>query len=232
MKKISLVLLVVMSVSLFANQLTHQMTPAEEARKDEIGRNFYETDPPAGEVRNIAEFEPMEGVLIRYSFGINYDLIAEMSENVMVTTIVTNSTQENTVTGYYQSNGVNLVNCNFLYAPSDSYWTRDYGPWYIAVDDDVSIVNFPYNRPRPNDNDIPIEMADFLNIDLYGMDVIHTGGNYMTDGMGISASTDLVWEEETQTQSQILQKMEDYLGITEYHVVADPNNTYIDHIDC
>ena len=232
MKKISLILAIVMSLSLFANQLTHQMTPAEEARKDEIGRNFYETNPPTGMVRNIAEFEPMEGVLIRYSFGINYDVIAEMSENVMVTTVVTGQSQQNTVTASYQSNGVNLANCNFLYAASDSYWTRDYGQWYIATGGDVSIVNFPYNRPRPNDNDIPIEMANFLNIDLYGMDVIHTGGNYMTDGMGKSASTDLVWEEESQSQAQILQKMEDYLGITEYHVVADPNNTYIDHIDC
>ena len=26
--------------------------------------------------------------------------------------------------------------------------------------------------------------------------------------------------------------MEDYYGIETYHVVPDPNNTYIDHIDC
>ena len=26
--------------------------------------------------------------------------------------------------------------------------------------------------------------------------------------------------------------MEEYYGVDEYHVVADPNNEYIDHIDC
>ena len=215
------------------NSLPHWMTPEEELRKDEIGRDFYETDPPEGDVRNIAEFEPMEGVLIRYPFGLPYAVIAEMSEDIMVTTIVANQSQENTVRSHYSSNGVNLDNCNFLHAPSDSYWTRDYGPWYIAVDNDVSIVNFPYNRPRPNDNDIPIEMAEFLGVDLYGMNIIHTGGNYMTDEMGISASSELVWDENpSQSHTQIAQKMENYLGITTYHVVPDPNNTYIDHIDC
>lgn len=218
---------------LHPNSLPHWMTPDEENRKDEIGREFYPTDPPTGPVRNIAEFEPMEGVLIRYPLGIPYGIIAEMSEDVMVTTVVSGQSQENTVRNYYENNGVNLDNCNFLHAPSESYWSRDYGPWYIVDgNNEVGIVNFIYNRPRPNDNDIPIEMAEFLDIPLYGMEIVHAGGNYMTDGMGISASSELVWEENTLSESQINDRMEDFLGVTTYHVIPDPNNTYIDHIDC
>jgi len=37
-----------------------------------------ETDPPPGPIRNIAEYERMEGVLIRYPFGISTAVIAEM----------------------------------------------------------------------------------------------------------------------------------------------------------
>ena len=212
----------------------HWLTEEEKTRTDEIGRDFYETEPPVGPVINIAEFNKMQGVLIRYPFGIPYDLIAEMSQEIMVTTIVLNQSQENTVTNNYTSNGVNLDNCNFLHASSDSYWTRDYGPWYIIDGNyEVGIVNFPYNRPRPNDNDIPIEVADFLGINLFGMNLIHTGGNYMTDGMGISSSSDLVWEENPDlSHAEVDQLVEDYLGIETYHVVPDPNNTYIDHIDC
>ncbi len=211
----------------------HWLTPEEEQRKDEIGRDFYPTDPPVGPVRNIAEFEPMEGVLIRYPFGISYDIIAEMSEDITVTTIVSGQSQENTVRNYYENNDVNLENCNFLHAPSESYWTRDYGPWYIIDgNDEVAIVNFVYNRPRPNDNDIPIEIAEYLDIPLYGMELTHAGGNYMTDGMGISASSDLVWEENSLSESQIDLMVEEYLGVNTYHVLPDPNNTYIDHIDC
>ena len=209
------------------------MTPEEAAIKD-FNKDFYETEPPVGPVRNIAEFDKMEGVLVRYPFGIPIQLIADMSQDVVVTTIVSSQNQQNTVLTQYNSNGVNTDNCNFLIAPTDSYWTRDYGPWYIADSNNhIAIVNFPYNRPRPNDNDIPIRMSEFLGIDLYGMNVVHTGGNYMTDGMGISASSQLVWDENPNlTHEQINQKMHDYLGINTYHVVQDPNNTYIDHIDC
>ncbi len=215
------------------NSSPHWMTLEEEQKKDEIGRDFYPTDPPIGQVRNIAEFEQMEGVLIRYPFGISYDIIAEMAEDITVSTIVTGSSQENYVRTQYQNNGVNLDNCNFLHAPSESYWSRDYGPWYIIDgNDEVGIVNFVYNRPRPSDNDIPIEMAEFLDVPLYGMNLIHAGGNYMTDGMGISASSDLVWAENSLSESEINEMVSDYLGVETYHVVPDPNNTYIDHIDC
>jgi len=55
----------------------------------------------------------------------------------------------------------------------------------------------------------------------------------MTDGYGISSSSELVWDENPSlTPSEINQMMNDYLGIETYHVVPDPNNTYIDHIDC
>ena len=188
----------------------HWLTPEEESFRENNSRDFYETEPPLSPVINIPEFGPMEGVLIRYPFGISYSVIAEMSEDIMVTTIVSSTGQQNSVTNQYSSNGVNLNNCNFLIAPSNSYWTRDYGPWYIIDgNQDLAIVNFPYNRPRPYDNDIPIEMADFLGIELFGMNVITAGGNYMTDGMGISASSTLIFEENpSQTQNQIRNKID------------------------
>jgi len=215
-------------------KLTHVMSPEEAARKHEIGKGFMATDPPAGPVRNVSEFEQMEGVLIRYPLGISYSVIAAISQRTKVTTIVTGQTQENTVKSLYQSNGVNMANCNFLWASSNSYWTRDYGPWYIFYgSDQCGIIDFIYNRPRPQDDLIPQKVATFLGISWFGMDLVHTGGNYMTEGYGISSSTELVWEENTSlTHQQINQLMNSYLGINTYHVVPDPNNTYIDHIDC
>ena len=186
--------------------------------------------------RAIAEFEPMEGVLVRYPFGIPMSLIAEMSEDVVVTTIVANSSEQSTVQSQYSSNGVNLSNCNFIYAPSDSYWTRDFGPWYIqhgSSSPEVGIVDPAYNRPRPNDDAIPSEMASFLGEDVFDLIVEHTGGNYMVDGMGVCASTNLVLTENTSmTQTQIEQEMENLLGITNYQLMDDPNGDYIEHIDC
>lgn len=216
------------------NGLKHWMTPEEAANSDQIGRGFVETDPPTGLVRNVEEFGPTESVLIRYPFGIPINLIKEMAENDTVITIVSSLSQQASVTSQYQSVGINLSHCKFLLAPTNTYWTRDFGPWFVTYgDNQVGIIDFPYNRPRPNDDEIPKKVATMLGIEWFGMNVIHTGGNYMTDGVGQASSTTLVWDENpSQTHEQIAQKMNDYLGIENYYVVEDPNGTYIDHIDC
>jgi agmatine deiminase len=215
-------------------KLGHWLSPEEMLLKPEKGRNFVETPPPVSPVRNIAEFDRMQGALVRYPFGIPISLIREMAEDIEVTTIVASNSQKNTVLQQYVSNSVDTSHCNFLIAPSDSYWTRDYGPWFESdSSNNIGIIDFPYNRPRPNDDEIPKKVAEMLGIPWFGMNLIHTGGNYMTDGLGISSSTTLIWEENpTQTHDQVAQKVHDYLGIENYLVEEDPNGTYIDHIDC
>jgi len=189
---------------------------------------------PPSPVRQPAEFESMEGVLIRYPFGISYQLIKEMAENVTVVTIVSSQSQQNTVISQYQSYGIDIAHCSFLIAPTDTYWTRDYGPWFIFTgNNEQGIVDFTYNRPRPNDDQIPLAYANNQSIPYYFMSLTHTGGNYMTDGQGISISTNLVWTENPGlSHTQIDQLMSDNLGIHTYHVVADVNGDYIKHIDC
>ncbi len=217
-------------------QYGHWLSAEEMLHKNEVGLNFVKTPPPVGPVRNVAEFDKMQGVLIAAnpSFGIPFALIKDMADDVMVTTIVLNSSQQATVTNQYLAAGVNMNHCNFLLAPSDSYWTRDYGPWFESDSSNhIGIVDFPYNRPRPHDDSIPKQVAEMLGIPWYGMNIIHTGGNYMSDGMGIATSTTLVWDENpTQTHDSIATQIHDYLGIDPYLVVPDPNGTYINHIDC
>jgi agmatine deiminase len=185
-------------------------------------------------IRNTAEFERMQGVLIRYPLGISYEIITEMAEDDIVYTIVGSTAIRDQAIANYNSNHVNLANCEWIIAPSNSYWTRDYGPWWITDENgDFGIVDFNYNRPRPNDNAIPGVVAGYLGVPLDYMDLDHTGGNYMTDGLGVSVSTDLVIEENPgYTEAQIRQMHHDYLGIDNYHIVPDVNGEYIRHIDC
>ncbi|MFC2152065.1 agmatine deiminase family protein [Bacteroidota bacterium] len=245
MKKLSILVsfLLILSGTILAqkNKQTpykykHMLSADEEKRMHQIGKSFIETAPPLEIVRNIAEFEPMSGVMVRYPFGIPFDLIASFAEKDTVITIVENLSEETAVRSQYQSNGVDLNKCKFFHNNTDSYWTRDYGPFFIVDgNDEVGIVNFAYNRPRPNDDDVPMHLADFLGIEWYGMNVVHTGGNYMTDGYGISASTKIVYTESYDVgipEDSVDKRMLNYLGVNTYHVLEDPNNTYIDHIDC
>jgi len=216
-------------------KLTHWLTPGEMLRLNEIGRGFVETPPPVAPVRNVAEFDKVQGALIRYPFGIPISVIKEMAKNITVTTIVKNNTQKNTVIQQYVANGVDTSHCDFLIAPTDTYWTRDYGPWFESdTNNQIGIVDFPYNRPRPNDDEIPKKVAEMLSIPWFGMNLVATGGNYMTDGMGISASTTLIaTENPSLSPEQISQKVHDYLGIDNYYLRVDLNPPeYIKHIDC
>jgi len=191
--------------------------------------------PVTPPVRQPAEFEPMDKALIRYPFGIPFDIIAEMSEDVEVVTIVEDAGEQTTVESQYQTNGVDLNNCSFLYAPTDSYWTRDYGPWFRFnyTTSKIEVVDFEYNRPRPNDNAIPNEYAIYQGLNYTYMDIIHAGGNYMTDGKGTSVSTTLVYSENpSMTPDEINQTVRNYLGIRDYHVLPDVLGEYIEHIDC
>ena len=191
-----------------------------------------DTDPPEGPIRNISEFERMSGVLIRYPFGISTSVIREMAEDIMVYCLVSSSSQ-NSAYNSMNSAGVNMNHVEFILGSTDSYWTRDYGPWWVVDGNrDVGIVDFTYNRPRPNDNQAPQKVSDHLNTPYFATDIITAGGNYMTDGLGIGASSTLIYEENSMSNAQIHEDMLDYYGVYTFHTIEDPNNTYIDHIDC
>ncbi len=210
---------------------SHSLSEAEA--RVEIEREFVETEPPAGPVRPIAEWEPMKAVMIRYPLGIPVDFIAKMSEYTPVICIVTTS-QESAAASTFSNGGVNMDNVSYMNYPTDTYWCRDYAPWFVAYgDEEIGVCNFKYNRPRPDDDDIPKLYAEEQDIEWFGMNLEQTGGNYMTDGYNQAVCTDLVLEEnEELTTDEINQKMEDYLGVTNFHITTDPLGDYIKHVDC
>lgn len=212
----------------------HMLSADELYQK--VDYNFQSTAAPVGPVRAIAEWEQMSAVLVRYPFGVPVSFIKTLADVDTVITIVYDQSEENSVRSQYESESVDMTRVKFFHANSDSYWTRDYGPWFIIDgNNDVSVLNFNYNRPRENDNTIPQYIDDFLGMPYYAMNVVHTGGNYMTDGYGSSASTSIVYSESEDlgfSSDVVDSRMLNYMGIDNHIVVTDPNNTYIDHVDC
>ncbi len=212
----------------------HGPSEWEKAHEGKIPPPVFTDDPPPSPAVNPAEWERMTGVLIRYPLGISTSIVAEMSEDVVITTIVSSSSQQSSVYNMYQSAGVNMANTDWLIAPSNSMWTRDYGPWFIFTgDNEQGISNHTYNRPyRPDDNMIPVALGQQLGIPVYDLPLIHTGGNHMSDGVGTSMSTVLVYDENPSlSQAQVDQYMFDWLG-NDYDVVPDILSSGIHHIDC
>ena len=195
------------------------------------GINFTETAAPTEAPRFVAEFEPMQGVMIRYPLGIPVSLVKSLAENCQVYCIV-QSSQQNSARTSFTNAGVNMNRVTFVNANTDSYWVRDYGPWYIFAGKTPAIVDNVYNRPRPYDDAIPEAFASFWKIPLYSMNLVHTGGNMMEDGRGHGVSDELVLNENNHDEANVRQKMLDYLGIDNYHITIDPQGEYIAHVDC
>jgi len=209
------------------------LTDEEMQRLDEIGITHIRTDPPPGPIRNCAEWEPSEGVIIRWPLGISIALVAEMSEDLMVTTIVSSTYYMNQAISSYTSGGVNMTNTQFIIAPTNSIWTRDYGPWFVFDGSDrMSIVDHIYNRPRPDDDQIPWTIGIEWGMDVYGMDLIATGGNHMSDGLGVSMSTRLIYSENPSlSHNEVDSIMYAFLN-NDYTVLDYVESGGIHHIDC
>jgi agmatine deiminase len=209
------------------------LTPEEMTRLNEIGVTHINTAPPPAPIRACAEWERSTGVLVRYPLGISVALVAEMSEDVIVTTIVASDSQKTAAINAYTSGGVTMAHTEFLIAPTNSYWTRDYGPWFIFDGaNQLAIVDHVYNRPRPDDDLIPSRLGTFWGMSVYGMNLNHTGGNHMADGLMRSMSTRLVYDENSSlTPHQVDSIMMAFLG-NEYAVQGYVESSGIHHIDC
>jgi agmatine/peptidylarginine deiminase len=183
--------------------------------------------------RFVAEWEPAKGSIIRYPVGLPYTMIADLSNNGLLYVVVSSSSQA-TCNSALSTNGINMANVRYIITNNDSYWIRDYGPWTIMDgDNNLQLIDFTYNRLRPNDDAVPTAVANFLGVTLYKMNITHTGGNIMTDGQGKAISTNLVLTENTALSQDAINTMfNNYLGVTDYQLYPDPNNNYINHIDC
>jgi len=254
MKKLSLLFfaLVISATALFAQsnynedgiQLFH--TPSQE-ELDWAKSKGYDTiritptSSPIGQIRPIAEWEPAEAVLIRYPLGFPVSFVQKLAEYIKVITVVSQSNLAS-AKSEYTSGGVNMSNCEFLIASNNSYWVRDYGPWFMAIDNSrVSMFDFTYNRPRPQDNLVNGLLANHLSLvnnHTYFVSPLElTGGNYMNDGIKQAASSTVTLVENSGwgNEQQIKAHFNEYLGIEQYHFREDPVSTassYLQHIDC
>jgi agmatine deiminase len=189
--------------------------------------------PPVGPVHSIGEYDPCTGALVRYPLGVPYALIREITRDVTLHVILRDIYYDDAVANFI-AEGVDTARVDWVLAPNNSIWTRDYGPWFVFDGNgQMVIMDHYYNRPaRPDDNAVPRELAAHWGMPVVTHGLWHAGGNYLPEGSGISYSTDLVWNENaTMSHAEIAQFMLDYYGVTDYEVLPDISETGIHHMD-
>ena len=190
-------------------------------------------------MRMPAEFEPASMVKMCYPINMPLTVYKSIAETNKVLLLVnpdnSNKSRITKARSELVGGGVNVDNVTFIDMPIDSdyaYWVRDFSPFYVFKEKQLTITDFTYNRPRYEQNAVPSALAEYFNIPYNKMYLTHTGGNLMQDGRGTAFSDDLVIQENSNNRNKVITQMQRYTGTDNYVITIDPQGDYIAHIDC
>ena len=228
-----------------------------DAEKQMIANGFFErpktvpgaitwrspNDPP----RSMAEWEEMQAIVITWT---QYrPILAEIVRHaVPEAKVLIVNRNEQSVRDYLSARGIDPDdNIEYINAEYNSIWVRDYGgnPAYLGDVDSLVLVDWIYNRPRPDDDLVPAAVAEHLGVPLLStteapFDLVNTGGNYMSDGSGRAFSSKLVldengpqniWGISNHDEEDVDAIMQQFLGIEEYVKMTVLPYDAIHHID-
>ena len=216
------------------------------------------TTPPSEEVRTMAEWEEIQALTITWSTGYN------IQEETILSQIVANTVQEcqviiiceeeSEVESYLLNQGINTENVNFIKTDFNNIWIRDYGQNTVYKNDvgEAILVDWIYNRNRPYDDLVAEKVAEYFNMNMHNTtqapwDLMATGGNFMSDGMGTAFSSELIVDENSggyawegfdgnvyypdHTIEDINNTLEEFMGIDNYIIMENLPYDGIHHID-
>jgi agmatine/peptidylarginine deiminase len=225
------------------------MTPAEA---DYVRRNPIRADergatpPPVGPVFCVPEYAPMDGIMLTFQGSSSWQAILRSMAaritnegNAKVYAVVLSQTHRNAIFNYLQSGGCNMSRVEFVITPSDSIWCRDYGPRYIYEGNCRAIIDHTYNRPRPNDDQVPVGFGIYKGHARYEIPLVHGGGNFHLSGADGPAgipdgyATELIVNENPGVPEAVIrQRWHDYqaldVTITDAFPVSIDSTQHID----
>lgn len=162
----------------------------ERARiQDSAPLSLFEDSAIPRNVISPAEFAKSEGVIVQPGKG-PFEYYRSMIKNIIAAKaipfiIVKDSSEERKVKDKVLA-GMDMRKVQFIHMDYDTYWSRDYSPWFIYENGVRAIVDHNYKKPnaRPKDDNIPQAFAKHWNENVYKTGFYTEGGNFMTDGLG------------------------------------------------
>lgn len=213
-----------------------------------------ETPPPYDNLRTMAEWEEVQALMIGWEgFPSILKAIAAAAKEECEVIILSEDPSD--TENYLMSNNAggqpfaDLNNITIIDAPLNTIWARDYAATTVYANgvEDVLLVDWIYNRPRPDDDLSPEVVAEHLGIELYSTtaapyELMGTGGNFMSDGFGLAFSSELIVDENSggsswwttypdQGEDGVMNVMNSFMGIQEYVLMPTLPYDGIHHID-
>lgn len=251
------------SFSLFAQRDILPVGPSDEERALQQWMEFVEpvqtrgiSEPPPYPVRHMAEWEELQALCITWRTSPGYmpviltEIARHASLEVPVVIFCSSQSVQDQATSFLSGNGVSLANIQFSIVPNNSVWIRDYGPNCVYANEveDLYFIDWIYNRPlRPLDDALPDGAGSFFNIPVYSTtegptDLVHTGGNFMSDGLGTGFASKLtvlengtgpqnIYNAGPHTPEEIDDILQSFMGIDRFIKMEVLPYDGIHHID-
>ncbi len=216
------------------------------------------TTPPQGPVRTMAEWEELQTLIISWKAynPILTEIVRAAREECKVVICCDNQSVVDAAKNILDDANIDTTsNVEFVIMGTNSIWIRDYGPNAVYANDvdSLMLVDWIYNRNRPLDNSQSERYGQHTGLPVYATsaapyDLVNTGGNFMTDGLGTAFASKLVFRNNDQiqngegspndvfgvtdhTESSIDQIMAEFMGIDRYIKMDELPFDGIHHID-
>jgi len=247
-QKILPVIALLLSITAFGQDLPRSLTTQEKL----LMHDYYFNNttrgysyPPSSKVRSVAEWEEIDALIVTWTSytPVIREIVRAAVNECKVYVVCSDS---NAVKTYLTSGSVSITNVRYLIAPFNSVWVRDYSANNVYTNevDSLLLIDWTYNRPRPKDDTLARSLAKFTGLPLYEMtqtpnNLVATGGNYMSDGLGTAFASKLILTEnaagggynQNLTEAQIDTLVKKYLGIQRYIKFETLPYDGIHHID-
>ena len=196
--------------------------------------------PPGGPIHCVAEYEPMDAILIAWEGTSGWtSILARMAAQITtvgdadVLVAVDTASEGTSARNAIAAQGAVMSRVRTMVVGTDSIWIRDYGPRFVYQGAVRSIVDHTYNRPRPNDDRFPIFFASYSGMARYELGLVHGGGNFHLDALRNSFVTRLINNENPGlTEQEIHDVWLDYQDVdTSFFTPLPQSVDSTQHID-
>lgn len=219
-----------------------------------FGQNIY-TEAPKTAVRTMAEWEEVQAIMIAWKESQNVilrEIVRNAAKEAKVIILCSSSTQVSNVKSYLTTSNIPInENIVFQISPTNTIWIRDYGAntVYFNDVDSLAFIDWRYNRKdRVFDDTSSFSIARLLKKPVFqtlsgSEDLVNTGGNFMSDGLGTAFASKLILDENAgksssvspfstlKSEAKIDSIMNNYMGINRFIKMEELPYDKIHHID-
>jgi len=189
------------------------------------------------------EYEEIQGVFVNYPYSSGAVVITEgtneepslakffrelihaiQEAGVTAYISIRNEADKAILIQYFKDKGTPLTNYQFLVNPTDSIWTRDFGPidFYYGDDDKIGWVDLKYYNSRELDDALTPIWAKNFKIEHTYMPLDFEGGNILMNGhYGMATSSRVYTNNSDYSESEVRDLLKKSFNLKDLYILGD-----------